>query len=173
MIHYNPEGPRFKLICFCLYLFFLDLISYMNWPVMSSIFLSFNFTCCQLNAMPCENTRWPAVYTRTHGHVFTICIYIPVSSTCIFIICVCLSIFISICIICFYSGEHSLQIPWASANYTVKLPSLLCKAAAPLLLVQAALACSAGKSWGNGLIRFTNGRALMVFAYLTQSEHAS
>lgn len=32
---------------------------------------------------------------------------------------------------------------------------------------------SAGKSWGNGLIRFTNGRALVVFAYLTQSEHAS
>lgn len=50
------EGPKFKLIHFCLYLFFLDSISYMNWLVMSNIFLSFKLACCQLNAMPCENT---------------------------------------------------------------------------------------------------------------------
>lgn len=80
---------------------------------------------------------------------------------------------IYISIICFYSGMHRLQIPWASAKYTFKLPYLLGKAAASLLLGQAALVCFAGKSWGNGLIRFTNGRAFMVFAYLTQSEHAS
>lgn len=48
---------------------------------------------------------------------------------------------------------------------------LLGEEAALLLLVQAALACSAGKPWGIGLIRFTNGQALVVFAYLTQSEH--
>lgn len=60
-----------------------------------------------------------------------------------------------------------------STKYTFKLPSLLGKAAASLLPVQTALACSAGRSWGNGLIRFTNGRALVVFAYLTQSEHTS
>lgn len=65
---------------------------------------------------------------------------------------------------------HRLQIPQLCK---IHLPSLLGKAAASLLLVQTALACSAGRSWGNGLIRFTNGLALVVFAYLTQSEHAS
>lgn len=113
------------------------------------------------------------LYTHMHKHIsllsasaYLYCLFVAIESMSAYLY-TCMSLSLA------FTAQPTGCKFLISAKYTFKLPSLLGKAAASLLLVQTALASPAGRCWGNGLIRFTNGWAFVVFAYLTQSEHTS
>lgn len=97
------------------------------------------------------------LYTHIHRHtsllsasIYLYCLYVSIQSMSAYLYTY-MSLFLA-----FRAGPTGCKF-LISAKYTFTLPSVLGKAAASLLLVQTSLACSAGRSWGNGLIRFTNG----------------